>query len=135
MTINAINFRPPGTPIIRARVGSAGTFTLGAEHTEDPSGGANAVSGASPVALDVLLAAEALARQDRDEPARRRAMALLSRLAALQRALLASGSRTESLHSLATLLQNRPPVEDPDLAEPLDAITLRASVAIALHSW
>jgi hypothetical protein len=65
-----------------------------------------------------------------DREARRHAQDILEALAALQKALLAGGSPSESLAHLTALAGMTPPLHDPALARILSSIRLRAQLEI-----
>ncbi len=118
--------------------GASGTQPTGAAFrvaAEVESGAAEAtipLTDATPVALGVMLAAEALDRDPaRDRAARRHGLVVLAGLTALQRALLEGGDLAVSLDRLAALLADMPPAVDPRLAGLLDTIALRVRVELA----
>lgn len=88
-------------------------------------------AGVVPMAAIALgMAPPALTPEERDATAARRGQALLSELAALQRALLAGHVAESALRRLATLAEGEAGA-DPGLRMVLDGISLRARVELA----
>jgi hypothetical protein len=133
-SIDAVSGRAGPNRAGRARAaGSPGAFRVPDQPPPDAAVSGSAVGGSAPVAMDVLLAAEALDRHARNETTRRHGNELLRRLAALQRDLLGGADGSPALSALAVLVAATPPVEDPTLAGLLEAVLLRARVALAQH--
>lgn len=107
-------------------------FRVAAEAEAGTAEAAIPLTDATPVALGVMLAAEALDRDAvRDRAARRHGLVVLAGLTALQRALLEGGDLAVSLDQLAALLADMPPAVDPRLAALLDMVALRVRVELA----
>jgi len=120
---------PTGRGPARAVAGGAG-FRLPPERTE----ALPAAPAAAEVTLGGILAlqeAESLALRDRE--ARRRGQEMLAALTRLQRALLEGHRDLPGLRRLAALAEDIPPAADPDLAQALAAVALRARVELARH--
>jgi hypothetical protein len=86
----------------------------------------------TPVALGVMLVAEALDRHaSHDRAARRRGQVVPAGLVALQRALLDGGDLAGTVGRLARLTDDMPQAAELRLAALLGSIVLRARVELA----
>jgi hypothetical protein len=79
----------------------------------------------------MLALQEQAADMTRDRQARQHGQALLQALAALQHAMLADGTETESLQHLQALMAACPTAIDPALAAIIQGLSLRAQVELA----
>jgi hypothetical protein len=135
-TIGPVDGQPPLRRTASVPARAANGFQVPQGSVAD-SQAAEPAANASPlgsVSLDVLLAAEALDQDARrNATARRKGQAVLRGLGSLQQALLGGGDPRAALAELAQLLSDLPRPPDPQLADALDSIALRARVELARH--
>ena len=138
--IDAARLRATGPPrpgatggVTQSGARPAGTgFHVADTASSDAPDAAAPLADTTPVSLSVMLAAEALDRDDTlDRAARRHGQVVLGALGALQRALLQGGDLAGVVEHLGRLIDDMPQATEPQLAALLGSIALRARVEVA----